>query len=301
MQSNLRIGMIGLDTTRAPAFTRLLHEESHPYHVPGGIIAAGYPGGSPSFELSITRVDRFTAQLRDEYGVSILESPEAVAEQCDAIILESADGRMHLEEFRRIVSYRKPVFIDKPLAVASADARTIASLAEEYGVPVMSCSAVRSSAALTEGLALAGGSPVTGVDCFGPLPLEDAQPGLFWYGVHTADMLYRAMGRGCSEVTAVTQGDHEVIAGVWGSGRIGTLRGNRSGNDRFGALLHTEAGTSFIDVDSHPKPYLASLLEEMLTMFRTGVCSVPIDETVEIVRFLEAANESRITGRPVVL
>ncbi|WP_211222652.1 Gfo/Idh/MocA family protein [Paenibacillus daejeonensis] len=302
MQPLLRIGMIGLDTSRAPAFTRLLHDGRHPHHVAGGRIVAGYPGGSADFDLSISRVEGITAQLREDYGVRIMPTPEEVAEQSDAIIIESCDGRLHLEEFRRIVPYRKPVFIDKPLAVTSSDAREIARLAEVYGVPVMSCSALRSATALTEGLQAIGGvSAVAGMDGYGPLPLETTQPGWFWYGVHTADMLYRAMGRGCRTVTVRAGIDQEFLVGEWEDGRIGTLRGNRMGNDAFGAMLHTATGTQAIDIASHAKPYLADVLEEMLIMFRTGKGSVAIEETIEIIRFLEAANESRSTGHTVNL
>jgi len=40
-------------------------------------------------------------------------------------MLESADGRVHPEQFRRIAPYGKPVFIDKPLAVSVRDAEEI--------------------------------------------------------------------------------------------------------------------------------------------------------------------------------
>jgi hypothetical protein len=44
-----------------------------------------------------------------------------------------------------------------------------------------------------------------------------------------------------------------------------------------------------------------SLLEQVLAFFRGGSEIVPLSETVELVRFLEAANESAETRRPVKL
>src|SRR5690606_9458678 len=108
--SDLKIGMIGLDTSHCPAFANLLNNASDPHHVPGGKVLYAYPGGSPQMALSRDRVEGITARMRDEFGVEILDSIEAVAERSDAILLESVDGRTHLEEFRRLAPFGKPVF-----------------------------------------------------------------------------------------------------------------------------------------------------------------------------------------------
>lgn len=297
----IRIGIIGLDTSHASAFTQLLHDKNHAYHVPGGEVTVAYPGGSDDFEMSYSRVAGFTEQMRGQYGVAIVDSPEAVAEGCDAILLESADGRVHLEQFRRIAAYRKPVFIDKPMAVSSADAREIADLARMNGVPLMSCSALRYAEGLTEALLESEHGSIIGMDCYGPMALQPTQPGLFWYGVHTVEMLFRTLGKGCKRVTAVTNEEHDFIIGEWEGGTIGTIRGNRRGNSQFGALLHRETQTRFIDVYHHPKSYYASLLEKIMILFLTGKPDIDLEETLQIIRFMEAANESRESGLAVNL
>ncbi|SEN13557.1 Gfo/Idh/MocA family protein [Lihuaxuella thermophila] len=301
MAGELKIGMIGLDTSHAPAFTRLLNDPGQEYHVPGGKVTVAYPGGSPDFKLSASRVDGYTCELRDQFGVKIVESPEAVAEQCDAILLESVDGRVHLEQFGRVAPFGKPVFIDKPLALSSRDAQAIIDLADEYAVPLMSCSALRYAGGLTAVLEQTGKGNIIGADCYGPMPLEPLQPGLFWYGIHVAEMLFAILGPGCLRVMSVSNEDHELVTGVWADGRVGTIRGNRKGNQTFGALIHRETGTDFADVYSDPKPYYASLLEKVMTMFTTGKPPVDLRETRELIRFLEAANESRATGKTVEL
>lgn len=301
MSKSLKIGIIGLDTSHVPVFTELLHRPEHSYHVPGGRVAAAYPGGSPDFELSWSRVQGYTGTLAETYGVQIMKTVEDVAEACDALLLESVDGRVHLEQFRKAAPFGKPVFIDKPFAVSSADARVIAAIAGKYGVPLMSCSAVRYAEGLTAELEAGGKESIFGMDCYGPTALQATQPGLFWYGIHTVDMLYEAMGAGCMQVTATRNENYEFVVGLWKDGRIGTVRGNRRGNNKFGALVHRESGTSAVDVYAHEKPYYASLLERIMTMFRTGEPSIRLEETIEIVRFIEAANESRETGKTIVL
>jgi predicted dehydrogenase len=137
-------------------------------------------------------------------------------------------------------------------------------------------------------------------DFYGPLQLQPTQPGLFWYGIHTADMLYRILGKGCVEVTAVTNEDHDVIVGEWPDGRLGSIRGNRRGNKMFGGIIHRDQGSSYVDM-SNAKPYYASLLERIVNMFASGKSPVDIEETLELIRFIEAANRSRETGKTVSL
>ena len=56
MPDRMKIGIIGTDTSHSIAFTELLNDPNHRYHVKGGEIVVAYPGGSPDFELSASRV-----------------------------------------------------------------------------------------------------------------------------------------------------------------------------------------------------------------------------------------------------
>ncbi|WP_019536296.1 Gfo/Idh/MocA family protein [Paenibacillus ginsengihumi] len=300
METTLRLGMIGLDTSHATAFTKLLNDPADAHHVPGGRVVAAYPGGSADFPLSIERVGGFTQELREHYGVSILETPEAVAEAVDALLIESADGRVHLQQLRAIAPSGKPVFIDKPLALSSQEAYEMAEIAQQYGIPLMSASALRYAEGLARALAEAD-EGIAGADAFGPMYLEATQPGYFWYGIHTAELLYRVMGAGCREVTVTANDDFDVIVGVWQDGRIGTVRGSRRPGQGFGVTLHTGAGPRLVDVSKDGRPFYACLLIEVMKMFRTGQPGLLLTETMEVIRFLEAANESRTTGRRIKL
>lgn len=299
--SGLKVGMIGLDTSHVVAFTQLLNDTAQDYYVPGGKVVVAFPGGSADFALSISRVDPFTKKLQHDYGVQIVSSPEAVAEKSDAILLESADGRVHPEQFRKIVPYQKPVFIDKPFSLSTEEAKQMIALADRYNTPVMSTSALRFAEGLQDAVYRIGPENVIGSDCFGPMGMQDTQPGYFWYGIHAVEMLFTILGGGCVQVTATSNDDHDLIVGVWGDGRVGTVRGNRKGNERFGALIHSGKGTEYVDVYAHPKPYYASLLEKVIDFFQAGESEVALRETLEIIRFIEAANSSREYGKPIYL
>lgn len=296
----MKIGMIGLDTSHVQIFAEMLHDSENPYHIPGARVTTAYPGGSPDFPLSIGRVEGYTKFLADA-GAEIVDSPAEVAQRADVVMLVSVDGRVHLEQFREIAPFCKLVFIDKPFAVTSQDAEAIAELAQTHGVRLMSSSSLRYAQGLEDLLAVEGEGVILGVDCAGPLALEPTQPGLFWYGIHCVEMLYRVLGPGCVSVQAASTELHDVITGIWQDGQIGTMRGNRAGNGRFGITVHREQRSRFVDLMEHPKPYYASLLEQVMTMFQTGEAAVPMEETLEIVRFMEAANRSRETGKQIRL
>jgi len=298
MSTNIRIGMIGLDTSHVIAFANLLHAPQNKYCVAGGKVVVAYPGGSHDMEMSYTRVEKFTQELKENYGVEMVNSISEVAEKCDAVLLESVDGRVHLEQFKEIVAYGKPVFIDKPFTTTSVDANEMIRLAKQHQTPIMSSSSLRYSEGLANALGNTEEGNIIGMDCYGPLAMEKTH-GWFWYGVHTAEMLYRAFGTGCEEVKVTKNKDHDVLVAVWKNGNIATIRGNRKGNSKFGALIHRETGTQFVDVYADDKPYYASLLEEIITFFKTGKSPISMEETLEITKFLEAANESRKTGNTV--
>ena len=294
----LRIGLIGLDMSHAPEFTRRLNDPGHPEHVPGGRVVAAWPGGSDDFELSCSRVDRFTREVRDDYGVQIFDTPEAVAETVDLILVTAADGRAHRALFERVLPFRKPTFIEKPLAVSHADAREMFRLAGDAQIPLMSCSTARFGEAL--GIALEQDlGRVIGCDVFGPMPEEATQPGLFWYGVHSIEVINVIMGRGCREVLAYRNDDTDLVTAVWDDGRVATFRGLRKGEWKFGATIHREKGFQFIDLLHNS--WFGPTLKLMLRDLPHGRTPVDPADTLEIVRMIEAANASRPAGQRVRL
>src|SRR5918993_3014655 len=290
----LRIGLVGLDTSHVIVFSKCFNKPGHADHVAGGRVVAGFPGGSPDFELSRSRVGKFTEQVREDFGVAIADAPEAVAEACDLVFITAADGRTHLDYVRKTISARKPTFIDKPLAVTSVDAREIMRLGEQHHVPIMSASSLRYAPALLEALGDDALGPIAGVDVFGPMPIEPTQGGLFWYGIHTVDMLNRAMGGGCREVRTTTSANHDAVAATWSDGRVATLHGLRDAHGKFGLTIHRDKGFQFVDAYAGAKrSAYAAMLDAVMRSLPQGKSDVEPKETLEIIRLIEAANESR--------
>src|ERR1700704_5610684 len=108
----IRIGIIGLDTSHVVAFTQVLNDEKNPNHVPGARVVAAFKGGSLDIKDSYGRLDGFTQTLKEKWGVEIVDSIPALCEKVDAVLLESVDGRPHLEQARPVFAAKKRLFID---------------------------------------------------------------------------------------------------------------------------------------------------------------------------------------------
>lgn len=291
----IRVGMIGLDTSHVVAFTRLMHDTNAPGHVPGARVVAAYPGGSPDIEASWSRVEGYTRELRDRYGVKIVDSIPDLCKEVDVVMLESVDGRPHLEQVKPVFAAGKPVFIDKPIAGSLRDAIEIFRLAKKHGVPCFSSSSLRYYPGLVE-LKNADVGQIKGAVSTGPCHIEPHHPDFFWYGIHAVEALYAVLGTGCQQVVRTSTPDTDVLTGVWQDGRVGTVIGIRNAAAPYRVTLF---GSKAV-LDQKPGGDYAPLVREIIKFFQTGRPPVPAAETIEIFAFMEAADESkRQGGKPV--
>jgi predicted dehydrogenase len=289
----LRLGMIGLDTSHVIAFTRLINNTEAEH---GCKVVAGYPGGSPDIPASADRVERFTNQLRDKYGVEIVDTVEELCRKVDGVLLESVDGRPHLKQAIPVIKAGKPLFVDKPMAASLADVIEIFRLAEENNVPCWSSSSLRYSPAIVELKEKKTAGEVLGCDTYGPCSLEEHHPDLYWYGVHGVEMLFTIMGTGCESVRRLQTADYEHVVGVWEGGRVGTFRGLKTGKRGYGFTVY---GTEGIIQGGRFGGY-DPLVKDVVKFFKTGKAPVPPEETIEIFAFMSAADESKERGGAAV-
>jgi len=114
--AELRLGLIGLDTSHVTAFTEILNNPAAKGHVPGARVVAAFKGGSPDIESSWSRVEEYTKELTTKHGVKVYDSIPELCRNVDAVLVESVDGRPHLAQARAVIAAGKPLYIDKPLA-----------------------------------------------------------------------------------------------------------------------------------------------------------------------------------------
>jgi hypothetical protein len=300
VNAEIRLGIIGTDTSHVIAFAKLLNDPLSPDHVPGATIVAAYKGGSPDIESSASRVNGFAEELRTKWKVKFYPDIPTLCKNVDAILLESGDGRVHLEQVKPVLAAHKPVFIDKPLASTLADAREISRLAKEAGTPWFSSSSLRYGDIATQ----MKFPDVQGVITWGPGPLEPHhQLDLSWYAIHPIEMLYALIGRGCVEVTRTVSEDADVITGKWNDGKTGTVRALRPYGTYGAVVFRTKpkdakgAGGTIV-VQSNPKMTegYRPLLVEVVKFFETKEPPVSNEETLEMFAFMDAAQRSKDAG-----
>lgn len=284
-----RIGIIGLDTSHSLAFTELLfHAQEGEFD--GYKVVAAYPYGSKDLALSKERIPLMTEEIK-KYGVEIVDSISHLLRQVDVVLLETNDGRLHLGQALEVIKARKNLFIDKPIAASFADSEAIFKAAESFGVSVFSSSSLRY---MPNVRAVASGKygKVIGAETYSPATIEKTHPDLFWYGIHGVETLFAVMGPDCRSVSRFYSEDADVVVGIWDGGRIGTFRGLRSGKTDFG-------GTSFCEKDIvslGPFSGYRPLLKEIIEFFKTGISPVKPEETLALIAFMEAAEESKRLG-----
>lgn len=286
--ADLRIGVIGCDTSHVPAFTEALNDPAAKGHIEGGKVVAAFKGGSPDIKASWSRVDEYAQVLGDKYRVTFYDTIEDLCQHVDAVLLESVDGRPHLKQARPVLLAHKPVFIDKPMAGSLRDVVEIFKLAREQGTPVFSSSSLRFARATQE---IHHGSlgTVSYAETYGPCELEPHHPDLFWYGVHGVEALYTVMGTGCQSVQRDTTADGKIqVIGVWPDGRKGIYREDKD----FHGLAKGDRGEAPAGTFDGYLPLVAQIMK----FFKTGVAPVKPQETLEIFAFMEAADQSKRQG-----
>ena len=289
----IKVGIIGLDTSHVPAFTKLLNDPKASGDLAGFRVVAGFPGGSDDVESSYSRVKGFTKELR-EMGIEIVDSIDALLPKVDVVLLESVDGRPHLAQVRPVLKAKKPVFIDKPVGGSLADAIEIYRLAKELNVPCFSASSLRFSPDIQKMRHNEKIGEVMGCEARGPCHLEPHHPDLFWYGIHGVETLFTIMGPGCESVTRVHTGTTEVAIGIWNDGRVGSYRGMHDSHAGHQYGAHVWGSKDIVetgDFDSYQP-----LVVEIAKFFKTGIVPVSPEETIEIYAFMEAADESKRQG-----
>ena len=289
-EKTIRVGIIGLDTSHVPAFTRSMNATPADPDMKGCQVIAAYPYGSRTIETSSSRIPKYTAEVK-AMGVEVVDSIPELLKRVDCVLLETNDGTMHLDQAIEVFKAGKPVFIDKPVASNLAEAVAIFQAAEHFGVPMFSSSSLRYSAGPQ---AIRGGSigDVLGCNTYSPASLEPSHTDLFWYGIHGVELLYTCMGTGCQSVSHTSTKDREFVVGTWDGGRIGTFHGMRNGKKSYGGTAFGSKAIAPVGKYDGYQP----LVKQITAFFDSRQPPIAPQETIELYAFMEAAAESKKQG-----
>ncbi len=295
----IRLGIVDFDSSHSVEFTKRFNHvgvDSDQY-VDGARVVLGCPGES---DMSPERIGPHAEQLR-HCDVRIVDRPQEMIGEIDAVLILSLCGDAHLPHARLFLEAGIPAYVDKPLACSLSEAREMVRIAEQNEATLFSASALRFSEEMLQFQSQADRYGQTcGAISFGPAKRMDGNPGLFHYGIHPTELLFSVMGPGCREVTNTCGESADVVTGRWQDGRIGTLRGIRQGAARYGVIAFCERAVVPIEVSS--RYAYRNLCREIIGMLQTGRPAVAASEMLETIAFIEAALASeRDAGSAVLL
>ncbi|MFK0402579.1 Gfo/Idh/MocA family protein [Microbacterium sp. NPDC090225] len=171
-----RIGIVGIENTHADGIVRALNVDGV-----GDALVTALVAGDPER----------TAALAELGGIERIATASAeLIGEVDALIVATRDGATHRALAVPFLEAGVPVWVDKPLALSVADADAI--LAAAGSTPVTSSSTLRW---LPDTDAVAAALPSIGevqsLAVTGPADPDGPYGGLFFYGIHLADLAQR--------------------------------------------------------------------------------------------------------------
>ncbi|MFW6156613.1 MAG: Gfo/Idh/MocA family protein [Armatimonadota bacterium] len=295
----MRIGIVDADSSHSTEFTKRINhvDIGEEQWVEGARVVAAFPGYSEAVHDWRSKNETYTQALID-YGVEMVDSPEALLPKIDAALVSSDDGRRHYAAAKMLIEAGVPTFVDKPMTCSLTEAVELAERAEERGVPLYSGSSLRYAPDLIEVASGEAIGEIVGADAISPAKVAvEGVTGLMYYGIHGVETLYTLMGPGCEFVQAIESPYGILVAGEWSNGRLGGMRGFVEGSAGFGYRAVGESGT--VQQMISAEFIYRELLKRIIAMFETGEPPLDIRETLEIIAFIEAALQSAESGERV--
>jgi predicted dehydrogenase len=237
-------------------------------------------------------LDKRQAQL-EAWGVRVTEDFDAAVADCDALMLEINNPAAHLAYFGRCAGLGKPVFLDKPLADTPANGRQIAQVAAAHRTRVFSSSSLRFAPALAEACAAVPAPYLATI--YGALGQAPTGSSIVWYGVHAFEMLQRAMGRGARTVGARRDSQGVVAVVEYDDRRRGVVELAEDFWLYGGCLTSKQQAVPF-SVDGGR--LYTDQLAAIAGFFRGGPPPVALDDALEVLGMLDAAERSVRSGAP---
>jgi len=314
----VKVGILGYDNYQAAAYTHLFNDPKAVGDLVGVRVVAICPQPS-EYPESAALQERWGQQMTTIFQNAkdpldkvpppeIVSTVDELLKKCDAVMIMSLDGNLHLKQAEPILKAHKPLFIGRPLAGSPADAVAILRMAAEQKTPCWSTSQHRYSPGFSGMRNHAEVGQVVGCDVYGAWDLKHAKADTFIVPLHSIETLYSIMGPGVDTVSCASTPTAEVITATYQDGRVATYRGIKQGAVKYSATVFGDKGVSIAGVYGHGVPvkgmvpttdkYMGyeGLAIEMAKFFKTRETPVKADETIEIYAFIEAANQSKAAG-----
>jgi predicted dehydrogenase len=282
----LRLGAVGVDSSHLPEFTKRIQAMHDDGRTRCRVTHVFDPGGP-----DLPDAPKWLATTVNDYGVRQVGSMDELLDVVDGVMVLSVNGNKHLAQALPSLARGLPTYVDKPLTCNVDEAKQLLAAARTGGAPCYSASSLRFA---PEVQAVRDMSADLGrlhaIDAFGPGELHPLMQGLFFYGVHTIEMVDAIWGPGVRRVSAIHLPDRDLVDLDYRDDRYARLRLERKGAYEFGATLHGERKLNQFKVDF--TPVYSRLVQGMTGFFEGAPAPADVRDIVENVAVMQAGNES---------
>ena len=284
-KAQIHLGATGIDSSHLPEFSRRINTLNNQGKTRCRMTAFHDPG---DHQLPAADVARWRAQTL-AMGATEHSSLAEMLDAVDGVLVLAVDGTAHAKLAEPSLLRGLPTYIDKPLTCSLKDALHLYAVASDANARCYSASSLRFAAEIS-GLDRRQLGELQVVSAFGPGERNPAMPGLFYYGVHTIEMVDAIWGPGVSRVRGTSTDARDLVELEYADGRFAQLRIERKGHYDFGATVHGIEGVTSFKVDFNS--IYDRLISGMVRFFEGEAAPVPLKDTLENVAVMEAGNMS---------
>lgn len=270
----ISIGMVGVNTYHAQAFTRIFN---------------GQDGEDPTLTNGrITHVwcgdhtDRLT-ELEGMFGTYdvVVSSPEEMIGTVDGVLIidDSDGGANHAALAEPFLRAGMPTFVDKPMTTELSEAVRLFDLAEQHNAPLLSGSALRFAVELAELDTKAIGKPSA---------IVSVGPGeWFYYGIHAVELALTLSPARPVAVNRTMNDQKDVVIVEMDDDSILTIMTLRDAAYTFQASVFGAEGKVTISVDDGLGFY-SNEMNAVLEMIESRQPATSREQTLDVLSVLHA-------------
>lgn len=232
------------------------------------------------FYAEIDHPDLSSDEYEKQYGVHKCSSLEELCNTCDYLIVLYPDNpERKFEVVKKVIPYKKPIFVDKTFMNSFKEAEEIFELAKQHQTPLFTSSSLRYADELRE---------LGDVDS---LLVIAPSVHLSDYWIHPLEIVVSKMGVGVTKAKLSKSGVHHMLNVIYKNGRSALIviaeGGNAqdffvSGNGKFKQNLVRCAS-----------PYFENEMKDILRFFNEKKPSFSYLETLEAMRLRDIALQNR--------
>ena len=194
-------------------------------------------------------------------------------------VLAPSTPETHLGLCEQVLPHGKATFVDKTFAPDVATAEKTFALADQHGAAIQTTSALRTTNVQAE-VAAMDNLLVSVAQWAGGASFKE-------YGIHPVELAVSSLGLDPSRLTICGAEHHPTLTIEFTGGRVATIDFNAREYVPFVAVLTSDKSCKAVVVDDGR--LFVDAASAILDFFDAGEALVPRDETLAVLRILEAA------------